>query len=73
MNAYDVAFDVNKETVPKYYNIIQKKLKEYNDENNMVLPVPATYLIGNDGKILYAQYDQDYKSRSNFDDILSSL
>lgn len=63
MNDYGVAFEVNQKTVPKYFSATQKKLKEYNVENNDVLPVPATYVIGKNGKISLVHYDPDYKKR----------
>ena len=73
MNDYKVAFEVNEENVPNYFNLITKKIAAYNVENNNVLPVPATYLIGQDGKIIYVQYDPDYKNRSDFNEILKTL
>ncbi len=73
MNDYKVAFEVNEENVPNYFDVIIKKIADYNVKNNNVLPVPATYLIGKDGKIIYVQYDPNYKSRSDFGEILESL
>ena len=73
MNDYKVAFEVNKENVPNYYNIISKRVAEYNVENNNILPVPATYMIGENGKITYVQYDSNYKNRSDFNEILEAL
>ncbi len=73
MNAYDVAFEVNTENVPSYYNFVSKKVVEYNIENNNVLPVPATYLIGLNNKFLYVHYDPDYKKRSDLEEILNTL
>jgi len=73
MNDYKVAFEVNKENVPNYFGLISKKIAVYNVENNNVLPVPATYLIGKEGKIIYVQYDPDYKNRSDFNEILKML
>ena len=72
MTDYKVIFEVNEENVPKYYKIVSEKVKESNGDNN-VLPVPATYLIDTDGKIMYAQYDKDYTKRSNLDEILGML
>jgi len=65
MTAYKVAYKVDKTTVTSYYNHVQKKIEQYNDANNDVLPVPATYLIDNDGKIIYVQYNTDHKIRSD--------
>jgi len=73
MNDYKVAYEVNEESVPNYFNAITKKIAAYNVENNNVLPVPATYLIGQDSKIIYVQYDPDYKNRSDFRKILKTL
>ncbi len=69
MNNYKVAYDVNKENIPNYYPAISKKVAEYND-NNSVLPVPATYIIDKDNRVSYVQYDPDYKNRSDFKEIL---
>jgi peroxiredoxin len=59
---------------------LQKKYKEYgidltvsNGNNDQLLPVPATYIIGKDGKVKYVQYDPDYKNRSNAKEILKHL
>ena len=73
MNDYKVAFEVNKENVPNYYGYVTNKVAAYNVENNNVLPVPATYIIDQNGKITYVQYDTDYKNRSDFSEILKSL
>lgn len=73
MKKYKVAFNVTKENVPKYFEFTLNKVKAYNDENDLVLPVPATYLIGKNHLIEYVQYNPDYKIRSNFDEILSFL
>jgi peroxiredoxin len=73
MNDYKVAFNITKENVPKYFEFTLNKVREYNEKENLVLPVPATYLIGMDKKIKYVQYDPDYKNRSNFKDILAIL
>ena len=71
MKDYKVAFDVNKENVPNYFEFTLKKVREYNE--NKVLPVPATYLIDKDHKISYVHYDPDYKKRSDFSEILEIL
>lgn len=73
MTDYKVAFEVNEKTVPMYYEKLQVRLAEYNESSNMVLPVPATYLIDRTGKITYVHFDPNYKERSNLDEILKSL
>jgi peroxiredoxin len=73
MRDYKVAFEVNEQTVPAYYKKLEKRLSEYNEANNNVLPVPATYLIDRSGKITYVHYDPDYRNRSDLELILKSL
>ncbi len=73
MTNYKVGFEVTTETVPMYYDKINELLEEYNETNNKVLPVPATYLIDRSGNIVYVHYDPDYKKRSDLDEILKSL
>jgi peroxiredoxin len=73
MTAYKVAFTVNQQSVPKYYEKITEKITEYNENNNNVLPVPATYLIDQSGRISYVHYDPDYRKRSNLGEILGLM
>ena len=69
---YKVAFEVNQETVPGYYEKLNKRLEDYNVDSN-VLPVPATYFIDRSGKITYVHHDPDYKKRSDLSEILALL
>ena len=69
---YNVAFDVDAETVKKYkgYGIDFEKA---NGENGAVLPVPAVYIINKKGKITYAYFDKDYRKRASVKEIINSL
>ena len=71
MTAYKVAYKVNKLTVTSYYNHVQNEIAKYNDAHNDVLPVPATYLIDTNGKIIYVQYNTDHKIRSNIKELIA--
>ncbi|MCF6223569.1 MAG: peroxiredoxin family protein [Flavobacteriaceae bacterium] len=73
MQDYKVAFEVNTNNVTNYFGTVSKRVANYNVKNNNVLPVPATYIIDQNGKISYVQYDPDYKNRSNFEEILKAL
>ena len=73
MSNYKVAFDVNKNNVPNYFEFTLKKVREYNENENDVLPVPATYMIDKNRKISYVHYNSDYSIRSNFNEILAKL
>jgi len=71
MKAYKEAFDVNKQNVTSYYGYTKSRIEKYNQENNNSLPVPATYIIGEDGKIAFVHYDPDYSNRKDLKEILS--
>ncbi len=70
MNKYKVAYEVNKENVGGGYFNILVKTTEYNAADNNVLPVPATYLIDQNGLFSYVQYDSNYKNRADFGEVM---
>ena len=72
MKNYKVSFAVDAETVVKYkkYGIDFEKANGANGAN---LPVPATYIIGKDGKIKYAFFNPDYSKRASVKDIIANL
>lgn len=71
------AFDVNFEVLDTYEKWIQEKLDasiaETNATKKAVLPVPATFIIDTTGKIIYKQFDPNYRKRASIDDILANL
>ena len=72
MKSYKVSFAVDNKTVSRYkgYGIDFDKA---NGSNGANLPVPATYIIGTDGKVKYAFFNTDYKKRASVKDILDNL
>lgn len=72
MKSYKVNFMVDENTVAKYktYGIDFDKA---NGNNGTNLPVPATYIVGKDGKIKYAFFNTDYRMRASVKDILAYL
>lgn len=72
MKSYKVNFAVDEKTIEKYksYGIDFDKA---NGSNGANLPVPATYIIGKDGKIKYAFFNIDYRQRASVKEILDNL
>ena len=72
-----IAFDVNFNVTETYQKMIQDHLKASikmtNGATEAVLPVPATYIIDTTGKIVYRQFNPNYKDRASVDDILANL
>lgn len=72
-NAYDVTFKPSATTLFTYNTFLGAKLKETHSDDSQRLPIPATYIIGTDGKIAWRQFDPDYKKRSTVAAILQAL
>ena len=73
MKDYKVLFHVT----DKYNNYIEKakgkRIEVFNGDAKAVMPVPATYLIGQDQVIKYVHYDPDYKKRSDLKEVIGYL
>ncbi len=73
MKDYKVFFHVTE----KYNDYIKKakgnSIEAFNGDKEPVMPIPATYLIGQDGIIKYVHYDPDYKQRSAMDVVMNAL
>ena len=65
---YAVSDDLDKKM--KGYGV---NLSENNGDAGNNLPVPAVYIIGKDGKIKWAYFNEDYKKRPTVNDILKNL
>tara|TARA_B100001989_G_scaffold219426_1_gene171372 strand:+ start:1235 stop:1873 length:639 start_codon:yes stop_codon:yes gene_type:complete len=50
-----------------------KSLAEFNGLESYELPIPATFVIGRDGKIAYMFRDEDYKNRAPLEEIFKAL
>lgn len=73
MKSYDVAFNVDDKTVEKYreYGIDFRKVN--GESNGARLPVPALYIIGQDGMIRFRHFDKNYAKRVSVAEILEQL
>jgi peroxiredoxin len=72
MDAYKVRFEVDKDTNTRY-KIWGIKLDKFNGDNGSNLPVPATYIINQDGTIKYVFFNENYKKRVSVKTILMNL
>lgn len=73
MKAFDVAFQLTDDYHQKIEENLNVSIKETNANGEAVLPVPATFIINRKGKIIYKQFDLNYKNRAGADDILEVL
>jgi len=72
MKSYDVAFSVDSTTIEKYKKF-GIDFYDANGSNGATLPVPAVYIINNDGIIIFKHFDPDYRKRVSVQEILSHL
>lgn len=72
-DAYDVTFLPDKKQITLYNTMLNANLKETHSDDSQRLPIPATYIIDTKGKIVWRQFDSDYKNRSSVKDILNNL
>ena len=72
MKMYKVNFAVDEATQTQYkkYGI---DFSEVNGSNGANLPVPATYIVGKNGRIKYVFFNSDYKVRSTVKKLLEYL
>jgi peroxiredoxin len=68
MKAFDVAFNPDEKSKTMYNERLKAELEAEN-----LLPVPATFIIDQSGKIVYKHYDPDYKVRASVKEIIDSL
>lgn len=73
MKSYDVAFKVDDKTIEAYKKYGIDFLKANGPENGANLPVPAVYVINQEGKIIYKYFDTDYRKRASVKEILTHL
>lgn len=72
-DAYDVTFTPKKAELVVYNTALGAKLKETHSDDSQRLPIPATYIINKNGKIVWRQFNPDYKERSTVKSILENL
>lgn len=70
--AFGIAFDLAEELRPIYAKF-GHALPDKNGDDSWVLPIPATFVIAQNGTIAFAHVDVDYRSRMEPSDIIAAL
>ncbi len=73
MKAFDVMFDVTEKYQKKISTFLKTDIAEHNGEDAARLPVPATYMLDENGVILFRHFDFNYKVRATASQILDAL
>jgi len=72
-DAFDVTFRPGSMDRMMYNTILRANMKNAHSNDSQQLPVPATYVIGQDGKIAWRHFDPDYKKRASVQEIMEAL
>ncbi len=70
---FDVKFRPNAITRTTYNTVLNADLKDAHSDDSQQLPIPATYIIDTNAKVVWRQFDPDYKNRSKVDDIVNNI
>ncbi|MGB1217968.1 MAG: peroxiredoxin-like family protein, partial [Saprospiraceae bacterium] len=75
LGKYGVAFEVNDAYNEKFNNWKkgETSIGEINDQETAFLPIPATYIIGKDGKVKWVHFDPDYSKRASVEEVIKNL
>jgi peroxiredoxin len=71
--SFDVAFLPDFATRTAYNTALGANLKNAHSDESQRLPIPATYIIGQDRKIIWRHFDPNYRNRATVNDILNAL
>jgi len=73
LEAYNLIYQVPDELNEKYLKEYKIDLEASSGRKDHVIAVPATFIIGTDGQILYAYANKDYKTRPSVEEIIHEL
>lgn len=73
MRKYDVDFRVTNDYQDRLGKSKDVDLNAHNDQKVAELPVAATFIINEEGEIVYRHFDLDYKNRAPIKEILKAL
>lgn len=70
---FDVTFLPDTKSRLMYNTVLGAKLKETHSDDTERLPVPATFIIDKNAKIVWRHFNPDYKERATVNQILSNI
>lgn len=73
LESYKVAYKMPNDLVKKYLSSYEIDIEKSSGEKHHVIAIPSVFLIGRDGKIVYAYANEDYKVRADNSVILKEI
>lgn len=71
--AFDVLFDPGTEIKKRYNQRAKANMAAAHNDSRELLPIPASFLINQQGEVIWRHFEHDYKKRSSVADILNAL
>jgi peroxiredoxin len=71
--AFDVLFDPGTEVKNRYNQRAKANMAAAHNDSRELLPIPATFLINQQGEVIWRHFEHDYKKRSSVAEILKAL
>jgi len=72
-NQFDVTFRPDSMSRLMYNGMLGANLKEAQTDDSQQLPIPATFIIDKNSKIVWRHFDPDYKKRASVEDIVRNI
>ena len=72
-NGFDVIFEPGLKEINMYNSRLDAQLDQSQSDKSNRLPVPATFIINQSGKIVWRQFNPDYKIRADVKDIIRNI
>ena len=73
LSDYKVLYEVSESYQQKIVGFTNNSIKDYNDSDEAILPIPATYIIDQQGNISWKDYNINYSKRASVEDISQAL
>lgn len=70
---YGLAFRVPGDLKEVYLDKLDLDLARFNGDESWELPIPATFVIATDGRLVYASADPDYTVRPEPEEVLAAI
>lgn len=67
-----IVFELQDFVLP-FYNALGINLVDFNKNNDNSLPIPAVFVVNQDGKIMYKFADANYMNRIDIDQLINTL
>lgn len=71
--SFDVLFKPTNTEITKYNTFLRADLENAHNAEEILLPVPATFIINKEGVVVWRHFDHDYKKRSTVNEIIKHL